>query len=1226
MLSMSKIIVVPIIVIAILLSLIPPNFQVSAISLDIEDSPNDIKLESDKNAQLYFVENRGQLNNGKEVEFYVQSKGFKAYFERETITYQFIYSEGNESKSYSLKQHFIDSSAEEISGMGKREAVFNYFSGNDPERWHSNVPTYTGILYEEVYPNTDLEFIGSGDSIKYNFLVEDNPEIISFAYEGQSGLEIDKNGDLLIKTPIGTLREKSPYAYQIINGEKVEVGCKYIIENGIVSFAVDVYTEEYPLVIDPLIEWSTYLGGTNWDVGYGIAVEDGFVYVTGDTRSSDFPTTTGAFDRNFYGSTDIFVAKFSQDGANLIYSTYINGTIERNDHSESIDVENGYAYISGWTYSRNGFPTTSGAFQTSHSEESYNGEGADAFVIKLAQDGSSIIYSTFLGGHDGDNEDDDYSYDIKVENGLAYITGWTWSENYPITSHCYDESFTGYTDSFISVINPQGAGSSDLLYSTYLGDTGQDSAWTLDVENGLIYVGGYTDSTNFPTTIGAYDRTHNSGRYDSFLIKLNPGGGQQNDLLYSTFIGGDGSDPLYDLSVDNGIIYATGGTYSTNFPTTPDSYDNSVNGGWDLFLTKLNPQGSGNLDLLYSTYLGGSNNEIGYGIRHVDGSIIVSGYTMSSNFPTTPDAFDKTLDGTDDVFLVRLSPSGTVSYSSILGGSLPDGDLDMATENNYIYLVGSTDSNNFPVTNGSYDTSYNGGTDAFILKTNIVSSWNESPSIIENFEETGTKSGNILIPYTLTDSESNPCSISVEYYYNSGWHTATEGAGSDGTSGLSSSPSGTSHSFVWNSTTDIGQIYAENIQIRIKANDGALDSDWEETGSFTVNNNSSPLISDIPNQITNEDTPIGPISFTVGDAETPASNLQVSASSSNHALVTDANISLGGSSQNRTITITPLADQHGSTTITVTVSDGIASSSDTFTLTVNSSNDLPIATDDSSTVYEDSTDNEIDALQNDSDPENDQLTIISLSDPANGTATIINAGKLIYYSPDPDFTGADSFTYKISDGNNGEATATVTVTVTNVNDGPRVIEKFEENGVKARDILVPYALIDNDSDPCSITVQYYELGIWKNATPGQEGDGTVNLSSSPEGFDHLFVWDSKEDIKYKHYSIVKLRIKANDGDIDSPWVETDYFLVKNKPIDVGQIFNNLVVYRLNKVNELLSMINNLYPEGLPADAQQKLVLAQQHVDNANSTESPVKSAYELMEAIKILKEILEFSD
>jgi len=1219
---MSKIIVVPIIVTAILLSLIPPNFQVSALSLDIEDPPNNIGLELYQNAQLYFVENQGQLNNGKDVEFYVQSNGFRAYFERDTITYQFIYSEGNETKSYSLKQHFIDSSVEEISGLGKREAFFNYFSGNDPEKWHSNVPTYSRILYEDIYPNIDLEFIGSGNSIKYNFLVEDDPKIISFRYEGQNGLEIDKNGDLMIKTPIGILREKSPYVYQIINGEKAEVGCRYNIENGIVSFSVEGYNQNYPLVIDPLIEWSTYLGGSNWDVGYGIAVENGFVYVTGDTRSSDFPTTAGAFDRNYDDALDIFVTKLNSDGSNIVYSTYINSTLSRNDHSESIDVENGCAYITGWTYSdyglNNGFPTTSGAFCTSH-----KGRGADAYVTKLSQDGTSILYSTFIGGLDGDDNGDDYSYDIKVRNGIAYITGWTWARDFPVTRFSYDESFTGYTDSFISVINPQGAGSSDLLYSTYLGDTGQDSAWTIDVENGIIYVGGYTDSTNFPTTVGSYDRTHNSGRYDSFLIKLNPAGGQQNDLLYSTFIGGDGSDPLYDLSVDNGIIYVTGGTYSTNFPTTPDSYDNSVNGGWDLFVTKLNPQGNGNLDLLYSTYIGGSNNEIGNGIRYVDDSIIVSGYTMSSNFPTTPDAFDRTLDGTDDVFLVRLSSSGTVSYSSILGGGLPDGDLDMATEDNYIYLIGSTDSNNFPVTSGAYDTSYNGGTDAFILKTNIVSGWNEKPSVAENLDETGTKSGNIVIPYTLTDSESNPCSISVEYYYNGSWHTATEGAGSDGTSGLSSSSSGVSHSFVWSSTTDIGHIYSENIKIRIKANDRALDSEWEETGSFTVNNNSAPLISDISNQVTNEDTSIGPISFTVSDAETPANSLQVSASSSNQALVPDSNIVLGGSDENRSITITPLADQNGATTITVTVSDGISSSYDSFTLTVNSLNDGPIATDDTATVFEDSIDNEIDALSNDSDPENDELTIISASDPLNGTVTIVNSGKLIYYSPDPDFAGTDSFTYTITDGNNGEANATVTVNVTNINDGPRVIEKFDENGVKARDIPIQYALIDSDSNPCSISVQYYELGIWKNATLGQGGDETIDLSSSPDGVDHVFVWDSREDIKYKHYSIVKLRIKANDGTVDSPWTETDYFIVKNNPIDIGQIFNNLVVYRLNKVNELMIMINGLYPEGFPSDIQQKLIIAQQHIDNANLTESPVKSAYELMEAIKILEGIIE---
>jgi hypothetical protein len=1202
---MSKIIIVPIIVTTILLSLIPSNFQVSALSLDIEDPPNNIKIEHYQNAQLYFVENQGQLNNGKDVDFYVQTNGFRAYFERDTITYQFIYSEGNETRSYSLKQHFIGSSAEEISGLDKREAVFNYFSGNDPERWHFNVPTYSSILYEDIYPNIDLEFIGSGNNIKYNFLVEDNPKIISFTYDGQSDLEIDKNGDLMIKTPIGILREKSPYVYQIINGKKVEVGCKYNIDNGIVSFSIEGYNKNYPLVIDPLIEWSTYLGGSLSDIGYGIDSEDGYAYITGITNSNDFPIISGAYDLLIRGSSDIFVTKISQDGSFLIYSTYIGGS--GMDQGNSISVEDGYAYITGETESSD-FPTTLGAYDTS-----FNGGGIpakDGFITKLSQDGSSLVYSTFFGSTGYDE-----IWGIAAENGYAYVTGYTAGAAFPTTANAFDK-VSRLGEGFVTKLSQDG---SSLVYSTCLGGSDYDRCQDIALENGCAYVIGTTTSTDFPISLSAFCTSY-VGNYDTFVTKVSEDG---DYIVYSTYIGSSSQDYGNGLDVDNGYVYLTGCTQGSDFPITPNAFDKTWDGGyggppWDVFVCKLSQDGS---FLEFSTFLGGDREERGSDIVTFDNYCYITGFTFSSNFPTTIGAYKRIHEGGSVIFLSKISSDKCIlEYSTFLGR----GQREYLTlENNHIFVAGDTSSPSFPVTDGAYDTSHNLGYDAFVLKTNIISDWNERPSVTENLDETGTKSGNIVIPYTLTDSESNPCSISVEYCYNGSWYATTEGVGSDGTSGLSSSSSGVSHSFVWNSTTDIGQIYAENIQMRIKANDGDLDSEWEETGSFTVNNNSAPLISDISNQVTNEDTPIGPISFTVSDAGTPANNLQVSASSSNQALVPDSNIVLSGSDGNRSITITPLADQHGATTITVTVSDGIASSYDSFTLTVNSLNDGPIATDDTATVFEDSVDNEIDVLSNDSDPENDELIIISASDPLNGTATIVNSGKLIYYNPNPDFVGTDSFTYTISDENNGEANATVTINVTNINDEPRVIEKFDENGLKAREILVPYSIIDNDSNPCSISVQYYELGIWNNVTLDQGGDGTINLSASPDGVDHVFVWDSREDIKYKHYSIVKLRIKANDGTVDSPWAETDYFVVKNNPIDIGQIFNNLVVYRLKKVNELMIMLSGLYPGGFPADIQQKLVLVQQHVDNANSTESPVKSAYELMEAIEILEEILE---
>jgi len=818
-----------------------------------------------------------------------------------------------------------------------------------------------------------------------------------------------------------------------------------------------------------------------------------------------------------------------------------------------------------------------------------NGSDNDFYTIKYDSDGNLIWAMTYDTGF----ENVPYGVVTDASKGII-IAGYTLNVNgnhdYCIIKYdsngnliwarTYDSGQEDYAwgvaaDSFNNVIvtgwcrlHP----GSD--YHTIKYDPDGNVIWTKEYDNGDIdrARGIVTDSGNNIIVTGYSSEIDTS--YDYYTIKYD----SNANVLWARRYDIWERDLAWNVTVDhsdNVIVtgYYRNHSYENDYCTI--KYDKNGNFIWAKYFD------SGNEDLAYDVSTDSFNN------------VIVTGSSNNGN--------------NYDYYTIKYDKNGNIIWVKTFDNGADNNSYGITTDSFNNYIVTGT------IHNGSNNDIY---TIKYEGITSIISLLEASPGSVAIGDSINVS----MIVENISDLNVSDIVPSV---------LVTDGNGSVV---LNSGPSPAHENIAAHTQIKFTWIYSANSAGTLTFN-GNASGDRGISSRLTESNrvvvyipNTAPTISDIPNQQTNEDTPLGPVSFTISDAETPADNLQISASSSNHALVADANISLGGSGENRTITITPLANQHGSATVTVTVSDGIASSSDGFTLTVNSSNDLPIAIDDSATVYEDSTDNEIDVLQNDLDPENDQLKIISLSDPANGTATIINEGKSIYYSPDPDFTGTDSFTYVISDGNNGEANATITVNVTNVNDGPSVVEKFDEEGVKSRDISVPYSLIDNDSNPCSITVQYYELGVWKNATLGQGGEGTLNLSSSPAGVDHLFVWDSKEDIKQKHYNIVKLRIKANDGTLDSPWTETDYFIIKNKPVDIGQIFNTLVVYRLNKVNELLFRINGLYPDGFPGDIQQKIILAQQHIDNANSTESPVKSAYELMEAINILEEIIEFSD
>jgi len=403
--------------------------------------------------------------------------------------------------------------------------------------------------------------------------------------------------------------------------------------------------------------WATLLDGDSVDNAWAIEAQGGSVFVTGETISPDFPTTLGAFDRSWGGTTyDVFIARLDAATGSLLYSTFLGGTGRDRPHEMKVGPS-GSLVLVGQTDSDadnvNDFPTTPGAF-----DRTWNSAGPgnfDGFLVKFAPLGNGegdLLYSTFLGG-----SGDDHAMAVAVDSaGEAYITGYTNSADFPTTPGGFDISISGY-DAFATKINPTGGGSADLLYSTFLGGSGFDAGYGIANDTaGNAYVHGSTTSTGFPVTPGAFD-TRKAGPAtspDGFLTKLNPAG---SSLVYSTFLGGKGSEnpsstSRYGIDVDSaGDAYVHGQTSSTDFPTTSDGYDRSYNGVADAYLTRLNAAGDA---LVYSTYLGGSASDQGWSI-YVDGAVYLTGTTESSNFPTSPGAYDTTHNGSSDAFIAVLA-------------------------------------------------------------------------------------------------------------------------------------------------------------------------------------------------------------------------------------------------------------------------------------------------------------------------------------------------------------------------------------------------------------------------------------------------------------------------------------------------------------------------------------------------------------------------------------------
>ncbi len=685
------------------------------------------------NSENYFIENQGQWS--QEVKYLVKINGMNAWITDAGVVYDYYkiernYSEENllkipenekeryKSENSSVKGHVVKSlfknnnSSQQFVGNIEQDGYYNYLLGNDKSKWASNIRLYKGATVKELYNGIDIKYYFDKGLLRYDYIVKPGADIsqINIELEGVENYSINKAGELEIETSLGIVKHQDILAYQENrNGKRQIVKTLFKkTESGTIGFAIENYNKEKELIIDPLV-YSTFLGAGSNDIGKSLKVDkDGNVIIAGYTSSTNFPTTSGAYQTSISTIHDIFITKLNSDGTDLVYSTFLGGSGNEKASSSLVIDNDGNAYISGFTDSRD-FPTTSGAYDTTRWD-------TDAFITKLNADGTALVFSTYFGGskYEGGSS-------LALDNaGNVFIAGTTSSTNLPTTDGAFQTTFggkgSGHGDVFVAKLNSDG---SALVFCTYLGGEYEDYSPSLVIDsNGNAIVSGATKSSNFPTTDGAFQTSiANEYNTDAFVTKLNSDG---TALVYSTYLGGGKADRAYALQIDSeNNTYIAGTTSSTNFPTTSGAFQTSKGSYLYAFLTKLNSNGTA---LIYSTFLGGDGRDYIYSIA-IDNNknAFVTGKTKSSNFPTTDGVFQTSASNTKyEAFVTGLNATGSaLIYSTYLGGNNEDYAYSIALDSGgNIFVAGETKSSDFPITSGVYRTDLGDDryVDAFITK------------------------------------------------------------------------------------------------------------------------------------------------------------------------------------------------------------------------------------------------------------------------------------------------------------------------------------------------------------------------------------------------------------------------------------------------------------------------------------------------------------------------------
>ncbi|KAF5434668.1 Beta-propeller repeat-containing protein, partial [Candidatus Methanophagaceae archaeon] len=729
---------------------------------------------------LYFIQNKGQVD--KRAQFYAKASRYTLWLTKEGLVFDSIRSEKKKSEARNPKSEtnpndqnikeksgknlklntkhstlltrevsrllFIGSNKDPvITPIQKNQLKVNFFKGNDKSKWRS-APTSQAVLYSDLYKDIDLKVYGIEKEIEYDWIVKPggNPDDIKFEYKNTLDTKINKDGDLEIKTEFGILIHKKPIAYQHsthslqlsaeIKGKSelsdIKANFKKISKNTY-GFTTGKYDKTKPLIIDPVVlVYSSYLGGNHWQEGRGIAVDNnGYVYVTGFTISTDFPILNG-YQTTYQGSTnnwggDVFVTKFdtTKSGeASLLYSTYLGGSYDDSGYRIAVD-KNGCTYITGATSSSD-FPILNG-YQTT-----FQGDWTgDIFISKLdtTKSGiSSLLYSTYLGGNAYEG-----AWGIaadSIEN--VYVVGYTNSTDFPILNG-FQTNLQGNCDGFITKIDTTKSGTVSLIYSTYLGGSGSDAGFGIVVDNrGYAYITGDTSSTDFPILNG--HQTILQGYNNAFIAKIDTTKNGKSGLLYSTYLGGDQDDRGLGIDIDNNEnAYITGQTTSSDFPIL-NGYQTTYHGrenpwGGDGFVAKFDTSKIGDSSLLYSTYLGGSNDEYGFRIAvDKNGYAYVTGTTNSIDFPTLK-GYQMRFQGDrgwwgGDGFVTKFDTSkigkSSLLYSTYIGGKSDEESNGIAVDSSgNAYITGFTSSTDFPTMKG-YQMKRQGYLDAFLTKLSFI--------------------------------------------------------------------------------------------------------------------------------------------------------------------------------------------------------------------------------------------------------------------------------------------------------------------------------------------------------------------------------------------------------------------------------------------------------------------------------------------------------------------------
>ncbi len=645
----------------------------------------------EKHRKLSFESNAGQVAAAKHIRFLARGAVHHAWFTNDGVVLR-------TPLANPVTLRFAGATLRDPELLEPTGAMTNYLVGSDPRAWRTGIPHHARLRYREVFPGADLVFYGDEGQLRYDFVLRPgaNPRKVVVAFDGIGAMEPQPSGELLLQAKGGVLRLGVPYVYQLAsNGTHRPVAARYRSRGGNrIGFELDAYDPSLPVVIDPVVQYSSFAGSSGEDAGLAVRADaQGSAYVAGFSGSSDIQA---------------FVTKFSPDGSRIIYTTYLGGS--------GIDIATGLAldrqgnvYICGSTSSTD-FPAARGF------GPSYGGGPSrllgDGFVVKLDASGSSIVYGSYLGGSGGDA-----AKAIAVdEQGSAYITGYTASLDFPMRGALQPVNRGGEylkSDAFVVKVNPAGTA---LEYATYLGGNGDDAGLAVTVDNtGNAYVAGATHSPNFPVA-NAFQNSRKSD-VDAFVVKLNPAG---NALIYSTYFGGSSDDSAAAIAVDSsGAVYIAGITGSVDLPAVQSNAAQSKPGsadglGFDAFAAKLSPAGN---TVLYSTFLGGSGTEMAQGIAvDANGAAYVVGETGSSDYPVTNRLW---LAGAgSDSFLTKLNSSGTaMEFSTYLGGQSLDSAAAVALDTaGNVYVAGSTASSDLPVTTAAARSVLAGRSDAFAIK------------------------------------------------------------------------------------------------------------------------------------------------------------------------------------------------------------------------------------------------------------------------------------------------------------------------------------------------------------------------------------------------------------------------------------------------------------------------------------------------------------------------------